>query len=163
MAMILCRPRFFCKKANVLIRHIKPYNYARFSENSEVGYCSLWEDCYKPRKQLTKKQRNLVFGKYEGHCAYCGCEITLKEMQADHIRSYYCGGSSEDLGNYNPACRDCNFYKSVYDLETFREWLLGAFKRWKRYKRDLTGRIVQKYGLTGEEKEIKFYFEKVKK
>jgi 5-methylcytosine-specific restriction endonuclease McrA len=31
--------------------------------------------------------RQQIHQKYNGHCAYCGCEITPKEMQVDHIVS----------------------------------------------------------------------------
>jgi 5-methylcytosine-specific restriction endonuclease McrA len=29
--------------------------------------------------------RKLVFNKYNGHCAYCGIELTIKSMQVDHF------------------------------------------------------------------------------
>ena len=31
--------------------------------------------------------RKLVYDKYNGCCAYCGCEMTFKEMQVDHLVS----------------------------------------------------------------------------
>ena len=39
------------------------------------------------RKRITAAQRMKVWQKYNGHCAYCGCEIMLEEMQVDHIVS----------------------------------------------------------------------------
>ena len=30
--------------------------------------------------------RHAVYAKYNGHCAYCGCEIDYKDMQIDHIK-----------------------------------------------------------------------------
>ena len=35
--------------------------------------------------------RKEVLEKYNGHCAYCGKEITLKEMQVDHKHPYIDG------------------------------------------------------------------------
>jgi DNA-directed RNA polymerase subunit RPC12/RpoP len=31
------------------------------------------------RKQLTRAQRKEIYNKYNGHCAYCGCKILIKE------------------------------------------------------------------------------------
>ena len=41
--------------------------------------------------KANKTDRKKVLDKYGGHCAYCGCELTLKSMQIDHIvsRAYY--------------------------------------------------------------------------
>lgn len=32
------------------------------------------------RKNLTKQQRQQVYNKYNGHCAYCGCELELQSQ-----------------------------------------------------------------------------------
>lgn len=37
------------------------------------------------RKAIPKKVRELVYKKYGGHCAYCGCKLEYKDMQVDHI------------------------------------------------------------------------------
>ena len=34
---------------------------------------------------INKKTRELVYKKYDGHCAYCGKEIEIKDMQVDHM------------------------------------------------------------------------------
>ena len=39
------------------------------------------------RKRFTKKEREEVYIKYNGHCAYCGCELDIKNMQIDHVTS----------------------------------------------------------------------------
>ena len=36
-----------------------------------------------------KINRQEVYDKCYGHCGYCGCEITFKEMQVDHIVSQF--------------------------------------------------------------------------
>ena len=41
------------------------------------------------RKVISKKDRELVYKMYDGHCAYCGCELELKDMQLDHFNSIY--------------------------------------------------------------------------
>ena len=33
---------------------------------------------------MTKKERELIFNKYNGKCAYCGCELK-KGWHIDHI------------------------------------------------------------------------------
>ena len=40
-------------------------------------------------KKISKQQREAVFNKYGGRCAYCGCELTLRTMQVDHIKAVY--------------------------------------------------------------------------
>ena len=37
------------------------------------------------RKSLSPKVREAVYYKYDGHCAYCGKELTPKEFQVDHL------------------------------------------------------------------------------
>lgn len=61
------------------------------------------------RKTINKKTRKLVFNKYNGHCAYCGCELTMKTMQVDHITSVdfcpHCGAKMDiRLKEKNNAC-----------------------------------------------------------
>ena len=67
-----------------------------------------------------------------GHCGYCGCKITYKEMQVDHIEAVYLheeelnAGQAQEINsieNYMPACRMCNFYKSTMSVESFRKQL----------------------------------------
>ena len=71
------------------------------------------------RYPFTKEIRAFVYAKTDGHCAYCGCEITPEKMQIDHVKPLYLGGSN-DLENLMPACASCNHYKSTYTLEGFR-------------------------------------------
>jgi hypothetical protein len=108
------------------------------------------------RKHLTKSQRQHVYEKYNGHCAYCGCELDIKDMQVDHIKSDYLGGES-DMSNYNPACRMCNFYKSTMPIEKFREQIGLLVDRLHEF---FIFSLAKKYGLIEiKQKEIKFYFE----
>lgn len=114
------------------------------------------------RKAISKNIRELVFNKYNKHCAYCGCELEYKDMQVDHIDSYYINtyyGNNDniDISNLNPSCRMCNFYKSTMSIEKFREQLSLVVNR---LNKNFTYRLAKKYNLI-EEKEIKikFYYE----
>ena len=101
---------------------------------------------------------------FDGHCAYCGCELEYKDMQVDHIESVYKAeyhGREVDnsIENYMPSCRACNFYKSTYTLEQFRDniqhLLIGKLRRDFNYK------MLVKYGMIKEDfKPITFYFER---
>lgn len=145
-----------------------------------------------------KRLREIVYNKYNGHCAYCGRKIDIKDMQIDHFVPILRGVSDEyikahnsredyelwcevlkeegkpvpsyddykitrgkdDISNYMPACRMCNFRKGTSDIEAFRneiglqaERLMGTFQ----------GRMSKIYGLIEyNPHEIEFYFEKLK-
>ena len=50
--------------------------------------------------------RKEVLEKYNGHCAYCGKEITLKEMQVDHKHPRRAGGKDDfDIGELDSLDR----------------------------------------------------------
>lgn len=110
------------------------------------------------RKSISKHIRLKVYQKYNGHCAYCGCQLALKDMQVDHIYSVYRYNGANDIENYNPACRMCNFYKSTMPIEDFKKQL---GKLTSRLEKTFIYRLAKKYGLIQEvEKPVKFYFEK---
>ncbi len=72
------------------------------------------------RRKLTKAQRLVIYGKTDGHCAYCGCELRYEEMVIDHIIPLYNSGT--DTGdNMLPACRSCNHRKGTSSVESFRQ------------------------------------------
>lgn len=78
-------------------------------------------------------------------------------LHVDHIEALYLGGD-DDLANYNPACRMCNFYKSTKSLEIFRDDLAMLQRRLQKI---YIYRLALRYGLIKEEKaEVTFYFEK---
>ena len=45
--------------------------------------------------------RQRVYDKYDGHCAYCGREIKMSEMQVDHIIPI----AHSILGQLDHTCR----------------------------------------------------------
>lgn len=112
------------------------------------------------RKTIPKKIRQKVYEKYDGHCSYCGCKMDYKEMQVDHVEALYWYGGSDDISNYMPACRMCNFYKSTMTLEKFRERLQTITDR---LEKEFIYRLAKNYGIIIEnQKSIVFYFEKCK-
>lgn len=112
---------------------------------------------------FSKEIREIVYNKYNGHCAYCGKEITYKDMQVDHFiplngweKSYDVDLNSID--NLMPACRRCNHYKRAHSLEVFRKYIEEIPQKLRRdnyiYKVGLDyGNIIE------DVKPIKFYFE----
>ena len=105
-----------------------------------------------------KIDRQKVYDKYNGHCAYCGKAIAIKDMQVDHILPKRNGGT-DDIDNLNPSCRLCNHYKRAAGIETFRYVLLGELI--KRLMKIYIFRVALDYGMitiNGWNK--KFYFEK---
>lgn len=118
------------------------------------------------RKQFSKIERRKVFDKCNGHCAYCGCELTLKTMQVDHIESVFIAEYWErkevdnSLDNLLPSCRQCNFYKGAMSLEFFRTQLKTLMER---VRKPFIFRLAEKYGMLQELKwDGKFYFERIK-
>lgn len=119
--------------------------------------------------RFDKETRKKIYDKYNGHCAYCGCELEYKDMQVDHIipkelmaREGYVGGYPENeiecMDNYNPSCRQCNFYKSTKSLEKFRHDLEETI--WHNLDKMFNYRLLKKYNQIEEHKgSIKFYFE----
>ena len=120
---------------------------------------------------MTKKQREAVYAKYNGHCAYCGKEIEYKDMQVDHLipqrratakagRGRLPVGQIEAEENYMPSCRSCNHYKRAHSLETFRRYIEEI--PMKLTRDNYIYKIGLRYDLIEEHpRKIKFYFEQV--
>ena len=101
--------------------------------------------------------RDKILTKFNERCAYCGCQITLKSMQIDHIKPKHLGGSNDE-DNLNPACRRCNKWKATYSIEEFREEIQ---KQPERLKRDSAGyRLALDFHILREvAPSPSFYFE----
>lgn len=118
---------------------------------------------------MNKKQRQQVYDKYNGHCAYCGKEIAYENMQVDHIKPKQRGWvynpnnvGTDEMDNYNPSCRACNFRKGILTIEQFRAELTRQCE--SIIKRSFQVRQSIDYGLLKVEMHpIVFYFEKVMK
>ena len=118
-----------------------------------------------------KEKRQQVYDKCDGHCAYCGVEITLKQMQVDHIQPHWhtfteqqasqsnIVKGSHDLDNLNPSCARCNKWKSTYSVEHFRKVVETSLERLERDTPNF--RLARDYGLIEViEKPVIFYFER---
>lgn len=119
---------------------------------------------------ISKNLRIQVYKKYDGHCAYCGCELNGK-FQVDHIEPIYRGWNYtlidkynkkriEDISNYNPSCARCNKWKSTWSIEEFRHEISMQIERLKRDSSSF--RLSLDYSLIQEtKKQVKFYFETI--
>jgi predicted restriction endonuclease len=118
---------------------------------------------------MKKETRQTVYEKYDGHCAYCGIKMKIKEMQVDHLVSklifslksnfIYTDKELNDINNLMPSCRVCNKWKSCYSVEQFRFEIQEQLKRLNEYSSNF--RLAKKYGLVEEKSQsILFYFEK---
>jgi 5-methylcytosine-specific restriction endonuclease McrA len=132
-------------------------------------------------------ERKLIFDKFGGKCAYCGCEL-IKGWHIDHIepigRNYkiipagyiHYGTPSQKwekekkvpippqrphldtIENKNPACASCNINKHEMSIEEFRKFIKGFMKHLNELNTQF--KIAKRYGLVTENDiEIKFYFE----
>jgi 5-methylcytosine-specific restriction endonuclease McrA len=127
--------------------------------------------------KVNKKERQIIFEKYDGKCSYCGQELK-KGWHTDHIEPivrdshwnrdkgrYEATGScrkpeNETLENYNPSCASCNIQKNSYTLEQFRHnierYVISLNSYSTQYK------IAKRYGLICENDiKVEFYFEKI--
>jgi 5-methylcytosine-specific restriction endonuclease McrA len=130
---------------------------------------------------MAKINRQQVYDKYEGHCAYCAEKIELSKMQVDHIipkrnflfhiknkhkvplfLSHLTENDVDHIDNLMPSCKVCNNWKDVYDLETFRKEIFNQIERLNKYSASY--RLAKRYGLIGEfpNDRITFYFEDIK-
>jgi len=128
---------------------------------------------------MKKQDREKVYNKYNGRCAYCGNKIEYKDMQVDHIfpknkahwlkspamREMYSelhnmpdSENIDDFNNLNPSCRRCNHYKRAYTLNQFRGEMLTIHERIQKQYLD---KIGIDYGIIVIKPfDGKFYFEK---
>ena len=135
------------------------HRYFFVSESEVKTYLAC---CPPRRKPITKSERQAVYAKYDGHCAYCGCPITYDEMEVDHFISHKTNFGRDELDNYMPACHDCNHVKVDYTIDQFREAIrhCGEIHRARKYPiMAISDRISIKYGLTEQDHEIKFFYE----
>jgi 5-methylcytosine-specific restriction endonuclease McrA len=87
------------------------------------------------RDKVSPRIRRLVFRKFDGRCAYCGCKLDMKTLTIDHIEPYmnyynsieHFDDSPNELKNLYPACADCNNYKDNLTIEQFRKKLEDDF------------------------------------
>ena len=118
-------------------------------------------------KTISKKTRQAVYAKYDGHCAYCGKKLEYKDMQLDHLipkqRERFKRYSEEEIecfDNYMPSCRRCNHYKRAHTLEYFRQMIEEIPQKLFRDSYIFKVGLDYKLVLT-EPHKVVFYFEQV--
>lgn len=109
------------------------------------------------RRRLSKTQRQQVYEKCSGHCAYCGSRLDYKDMQVDHVKPLKLGGE-DTLSNMLPACRSCNHYKAARDADGYRRYLSGIAGRLMRDS--IPYQVAARFGIVKYvKKDVVFYFE----
>ena len=116
-----------------------------------------------------KKDRELIFNKYGGRCAYCGCNLK-KGWHVDHIEAHWHNFTDEQskkhgiikgshaLENKNPSCPRCNRWKATFTIEQFRREI--QFQCVRLQGASSNYRMARDYGLIQETGiKVKFYFE----
>lgn len=114
-----------------------------------------------PRENYSKLKidRQQVYNKCNGHCAYCGKEIKYKDMQVDHIWPQHLGGADNRITNLNPSCRRCNHYKRGETLHAFRITMSTLHTRVCSH---YIGKVAIDYNIVSITPfDGKFYFEKL--
>lgn len=131
---------------------------------------------------MKKTEREKLFNKYGGRCAYCGCELTKgwHVDEIDPIRRNWQYEYNEKTGmndrkitdcmhperlvieNQNPTCASCNINKHSMSLQQFRESIKQFVSSLNLYSTQY--KLAKRYGLIKEtEIEVVFYFENIYK
>lgn len=118
--------------------------------------------------KLTPKQRAILRMKFDGKCAYCGCELPEKGWHADHVEPILRTSTQDmnaaekglwklkntgeshrphldNLENIFPACQPCNLLKSTYSVEMFRKQISLQVERGR--KSSMNFRTAERFGL----------------
>ncbi len=110
-------------------------------------------------------KRDKVFSKFNGKCAYCGCELK-KGWHIDHllpvVRDPFTGVKQyperDSIDNMMPSCASCNINKHSESIESFRASIKGYMKHLNEISTQY--KVAKRYGLVSENDiEVKFYFE----
>ncbi len=124
---------------------------------------------------MNKKQRELIFNKFGGRCAYCGTPLE-RGWHVDELlpvrrnktydrtrRKWVCDGTCLHperltIENQMPTCASCNINKHSMSLEEFRRLISGFIVSLNRDS--VQYKVAKRYGLIQEElKPVVFYFE----
>lgn len=127
---------------------------------------------------MKKKDREIIFNKYGGKCAYCGEPLQkgwhideLKPIRRNYNEDYDYNKRKwirKNTGclhperltmqNQMPSCASCNINKHSGSLEDFRKLISGFMHHLNNISTQY--KIAKRYGLIKEEiKPIVFYFE----
>ena len=126
---------------------------------------------------VSKKNREIIFNKYGGKCAYCGDPLRkgwhVDELLPVHRKMKYNKDKTKfvhdgtywnperlNIDNQMPSCPSCNINKHSMSLEEFRDLITGFMKHLNEINTQY--KIAKRYGLVSETiKPIVFYFERV--
>lgn len=127
---------FECEIAEKDIDSIREQNQRQWESLGEVDriLCyqlvaptveGTWEHNVPPkRKPFPKSIKELVLNKFGGRCAYCGCPLSIKTIQVDHVCPVDIYGDNRAMENLLPSCRSCNYFKSSDSINGFRRHLM---------------------------------------
>ena len=109
-----------------------------------------------------KIDRHAIYRKFGGRCAYCGREISFKEMQVDHYWPRFLAHHQQEDNNREenlmPSCQKCNIHKHGWRPEEWRKELqLQVSRLRKNAQFDRALRFGQ---IEIKESPIQFFFEK---
>lgn len=127
---------------------------------------------------MTKTDRQKVYDKYKGKCAYCGCLLekgwhvdellpvrrlydnkwNTEKRKWDKVFIGYEHPERMNIKNQNPACASCNINKHSMSLEEFRQQIKGFMKHLNEVSTQF--KIAKRYCLVRENDiPVIFYFE----
>jgi hypothetical protein len=96
------------------------------------------------RNPLSKKQREEILKKTEGHCHVCGCKIEGK-WAADHVVPHAVGGQCT-IENFLPCCHECNRLRWFYNPEELKQILrLGVYCNKEMKKSTGLGKKIEEF------------------
>lgn len=105
-----------------------------------------WEHNRPPkRKQFSRTTKEVVLHKFGDRCSYCGCPLTIKTMQVDHVCPVDIYGDNHGIDNLLPSCRCCNFFKSNDSITSFRRHLMRMVGT--MHRRDSLFRMMERFGF----------------
>lgn len=90
---------------------------------------------------MKKADRQKIFDKYGGRCAYTGKELDA-QWQVDHMMPrlhcliYNCLDKHNHIDNLVPTLKIINHYKRQLSLEGWRKYMLNFHKRFDKYPKN---------------------------
>jgi 5-methylcytosine-specific restriction endonuclease McrA len=76
-----------------------------------------------------------------GHCAYCGCRLTVSNLAIDHATPIARGGTFH-FQNLVAACKSCNWQKGILTAEEFTKLLVAVACFNKEAQADIKRRLT---------------------
>lgn len=113
----------------------------------------------KAKKKKAKRNYSLsvaskkIILKKTGHtCHICGCRVTLRNFQADHVKAHSSSVNNK-IDNFLPACTLCNNYRWFYEPEEMK-WILklGVWLKTKIEKETPVGMLAAELFITHDKK-----------